>query len=145
MKTRRRDERAGSERRFLFPVALLVLVVLFFMVLRAAPAQDDDAKRAQVSKGGKLFEGECASCHSVKPEDASPFGPPMLAGLFGDKSKTTPKQAEEIIRKGQGAMPAYGATLSDEQIDSLLAYLKSLSPSTAKSSPTQSGPPAQQN
>lgn len=77
---------------------------------------------AIVKRGNVLFQQKCVGCHNKQPGDTGPFGPPNLHGIFRQKL-LTPEQACNIIRHGRGSMPAFG-TLSDSQIESLLAYLK---------------------
>lgn len=121
-----------------FPVIfgfLLLLIFSFHAKLSAASAVDKVAKSARVAQGEQLFQQKCASCHRVQPDDTSPFGPPNLYGVFDDKTKMTPQQAEAIIKQGKNSMPAYGATLSDLDVDNLIAYLRTLSPLRSQPAP----------
>ena len=75
-----------------------------------------------VKHGNALFHEKCAGCHNKRPGDTSPFGPPNLHGIF-QRKLVTPAEASNVIRHGRGSMPGFG-TLSDTQVDELLAYLK---------------------
>lgn len=75
-----------------------------------------------VKRGNELFQQKCVGCHNKQPGDTGPFGPPNLHGILRQKL-ITPEEACNIVRHGKGSMPAFG-TLSDAQIEELLAYLK---------------------
>ena len=77
---------------------------------------------ADVQQGKALFQQKCAGCHNKQPGDTNPFGPPNLHGIFQHKV-LTPVQARHTIRYGEGSMPPF-RSLSDSQLDHLLAYLK---------------------
>jgi mono/diheme cytochrome c family protein len=83
---------------------------------------------AKAKRGAAIFQQNCVSCHNKQPDDATPFGPPNLHGLFSSKPMVhpalTPAQAEEFIKKGAAPMPAFGSILTEAQINDLIAYLK---------------------
>lgn len=91
-------------------------------------------------EAGKALAVQCMSCHSV---DGSAMVGPTWLGLYGHEVEledgTTViaddaylhesiKDPNVKIVKGfpKGAMPAYGAILSDQNIADLIAYIKSL-------------------
>lgn len=75
-----------------------------------------------VQRGEALFQHNCAGCHNKQPGDTNPFGPPNLHGIF-QRKVLTPAEAHHIIRHGKGSMPPF-KSLTDSQIDRLVAYLK---------------------
>jgi mono/diheme cytochrome c family protein len=83
---------------------------------------------AKAKRGAAVFQQNCVSCHNKQPDDATPFGPPNLHGIFGANPKVhpalTPAQAEEFIKKGAAPMPAFAGILTEAQITDLIAYLK---------------------
>jgi mono/diheme cytochrome c family protein len=89
----------------------------------AKPAMNAKAKR-----GAAIFQQNCVSCHNKQPDDATPFGPPNLHGIFSSKPMVspaiTPAQATDTIKKGSPPMPAFASILTDAQISDLIAYLK---------------------
>ncbi len=89
----------------------------------AKPAMNAKAKR-----GAAVFQQNCVSCHNKQPDDATPFGPPNLHGIFSSKPLVsppiTPAQATEAIKNGKAPMPAFASILTDAQISDLIAYLK---------------------
>jgi mono/diheme cytochrome c family protein len=74
-------------------------------------------------KGNQIFNMRCIVCHNKQPGDNSPFGPPNLYDAFKTRAITAP-QAEQIISKGKGQMPAFGTILGKGEVDSVIAYLK---------------------
>ena len=118
-----------SERHVRYGISLLA--VSGFLVLASAAGFADPAQAplsAKAKQGAALFQQHCITCHNKQPGDASPFGPPNLHGIFGDKplvkTPVTPQQAVQIIKKGWSPMPPFGGVLSNAQIDQLIAFLK---------------------
>src|SRR3984957_3037276 len=83
---------------------------------------------AKAKRGAAIFQQNCVSCHNKQPDDATPFGPPNLHGIFSSKPLVTPPitpaQATETIKNGKAPMPAFGSILTEAQINDLIAYLK---------------------
>lgn len=61
-------------------VSITVILALAGVGLGLAPS----ANAANVAKGKRLFDSQCAACHSVKPGDNG-IGP-SLAGVYGAKA-----------------------------------------------------------
>ena len=103
--------------------ALVVTSLIGFADTAKAPVMTAKAKR-----GAVIFQQNCVSCHNKQPDDAAPFGPPNLHGMFSSKSMLhpplTPAQAEDFIKKGAAPMPAFAGVLTETQIADLIAYLK---------------------
>jgi mono/diheme cytochrome c family protein len=83
---------------------------------------------AKAKRGAVVFQQNCVSCHNKQADDATPFGPPNLHGIFSSKPLVTPPitpvQAADFIRKGAAPMPAFAGILTEAQISDLIAYLK---------------------
>jgi mono/diheme cytochrome c family protein len=72
--------------------------------------------------GNRLFAGTCGFCHSDGGRKAGKG--PKLAG-----SKRSDEFIINRITNGKpGRMPAFGRTYSPEQIEQILAYIRSLQP-----------------
>ena len=70
----------------------------------------------------QIFATQCSWCHGAWGMKADKG--PRLAG-----TQMTEQQVEERIRDGkQGHMPAFRKTLSDEEIETMAKYIKSLKP-----------------
>jgi len=68
--------------------------------------------------GQALFAQNCAVCHGANGE--------KIAGWKGKVKKLTHAQIEQIIRNGRAGMPAFGAKLTDAQIDAVTTYSEQL-------------------
>ena len=90
--------------------------VLAAAILLAAPALADG-----VAEGRALAERWCATCHAIDDRQGSDAAPPfaMLAKLRDDAAL-----AGWMAAPPHGAMPDPG--LSRDQLDALLAYMRSL-------------------
>lgn len=86
------------------------------------------AGKGDAAKGKETF-GQCAVCHNADSTDKK-VGP-GLKGLFArDKlvngKKVTEASVREKIDEGGNGMPPYKDTLSDQEKDDVIAYLKTL-------------------
>lgn len=106
------------------PVMLCVLAIL------ALPT----GKAQEPGKGKAVFQSHCSVCHGP---DATGNGPaasgldPQPANLRSPQTQQkTSAQLRGIVQNGiKGtAMTAWKGVLSDQQIDHVVAYIKSLSP-----------------
>lgn len=83
--------------------------------------------------GQRLFANNCSQCHGS--DAGGSYGFPSLsdeAWLYG----SSPEQIVTSIANGrQGMMPPWGAALSDEQIDNVTSYVRTLSGLEAESTP----------
>jgi mono/diheme cytochrome c family protein len=73
--------------------------------------------------GQDLFERTCAVCHG-KGAEGSTNRPALNEG--SNASTLTDDQIRGVISVGPGAMPSFASRLTDEQVDSLIAYLREL-------------------
>ena len=79
------------------------------------------------SKGGDLFKQKCAMCHGADGKGYSALKTPDFTDPKVQASLTD-KEILGVIRNGKKGtpMPAFGSSLSDQQIQSLLGYIRSL-------------------
>ncbi len=87
------------------------------------------AAKADAAKGKQEFQATCAVCHNAD-NDQKKMGP-GLKGLFKrDKMANGKKPSEANVRaridEGGNGMPQYRDTLSDQEKNDLIAYLKTL-------------------
>lgn len=86
---------------------------------------------AQSSAAEKLFKAQCAPCHGVKGRGDGPVAAslqPKPADLTDPEfqAQRTDEQLRETLVRGKGAMPPFGALLTPEEIDLLVAHIRSL-------------------
>lgn len=87
-----------------------------FDVWLRAQAEAQAARRSDL--GEQIWAGVCAKCHG--PDVAGEVGP----SLQGNVILADAGAVEQIVRHGQGAMPAVGRGWSDRQMDALTQYLR---------------------
>jgi cbb3-type cytochrome c oxidase subunit III len=92
-------------------------LLIFSLALQAGPTSD----------GGDLFKQNCSMCHGVDGKGYSALKTPNFTDPTVQASLTD-KEIVETIKKGKKgtAMPAFADKLSDEQINSLVTYIRSL-------------------
>jgi cytochrome c oxidase cbb3-type subunit 3/ubiquinol-cytochrome c reductase cytochrome c subunit len=104
-------------------------VVLFIRGWQQRPSQRLDEKPLQgdAQKGAEVFAAQCAKCHGERG-----VGGPQLqvagAELLGSASNGFLRTATQHGRPGT-PMPAFAATLSPQQIDDVIAALRTFQPS----------------
>jgi mono/diheme cytochrome c family protein len=99
----------------------------------------DPTNLAQVAVGEKLYRAHCASCHGRALEGEENWRQQRADGSFPapphDETGHTWHHADgqlfDITKRGgavynpRSAMPGFGGTLGDDEIWSILAYIKS--------------------
>jgi cytochrome c oxidase cbb3-type subunit III len=98
-----------------------ILVALALLNGFSAPANGDD-------KSASLYKSKCAVCHGPSGKGDSPAGKTMGVLSFADPKVggKSDAQLKEAIEKGRNKMPAYGKSLKPEEIQGLVAYIRSL-------------------
>src|SRR5207302_9297500 len=99
--------------------AVLTLFISLQVTVLAAP---------QDQTGQTLFKGNCATCHSQNGTPTA-VGKSLNAPDLGSApvQSQTKAQLQQIISNGKGNMPAFKDKLSEAEIDSLVAYVHTLS------------------
>lgn len=91
----------------------LVLALLLFVAACSSPPPED-------ATGEQIFRQICATCHSA--DLSGGVGPPLGPG------SNVASQPDEFLRititNGRGRMPSFSNTLSQQQIDSVIAYVR---------------------
>ena len=120
----------------------LCLLVLSLLLLAACGSGDQTGAPAvdrQVSEGRRLFNQNCATCHSVTPETVN-VGPSLsgvssragsrMEGVDGREYLllSITKPSAYIVDGFTDVMPSnFGQDLDGEQLEALIAYLLTLS------------------
>jgi mono/diheme cytochrome c family protein len=98
------------------------LAALVLAATAWAPARADDTAKADAD-AQNIFNSTCGWCHQ---------GGGRVAGGIGPKLMATDKSDDDIVNRikngKEGRMPAFGASLSDAQIQALLRYIRNLKP-----------------
>jgi len=98
-------------------ILVLVSAILSFPVMSFA-----------ADTGAELFAAKCQACHGKAGDADSPmakkFGVKPLSSL--DVQKNSDADLTNIIAKGKDKMPAFAGKLTDDQIKSLVVYIRTL-------------------
>jgi len=80
------------------------------------------------SDADKIYKANCVLCHSADGSGSSPTGKAMHAkDLRSDEvQKQSDAALTEVITKGLGKMPAFGAKVKPEDVAKLVAYIRAL-------------------
>ncbi len=96
--------------------------------------RDQQRDAAQLERGQKLFARNCAVCHGVRGQGNGPAGKaqPKTPADFTDVQRMAGASdallRAKIIRGGMGTgMPYWGRLFTEEEVQALLAYLRSFS------------------
>lgn len=123
-------------------VGIVIVAVISLRDAREA-SFDADAVASEAALGEQVYDQHCAVCHGPNGEGANPQAPyePDENGLLpapphdanGHTWHHSDALLKQIIREGssypdmfQSEMPAFGDRLSEREIESLIAYFKTL-------------------
>lgn len=118
-------------------LTLLPAVVIFTVALTVSVQADERTNFALVTKGGKLYQQNCAGCHFVEAQGTATwrqrdadgkFPPPPLNGTghtwHHPKTVLINLISDGTTSRG-GNMPAWGDKLSKQDIQAILVWLQS--------------------
>jgi mono/diheme cytochrome c family protein len=105
-----------SKVNLLLCALLAVAVVLWSSAAKA----DGDA--------AATYKAKCAACHGPDGKGETPTGKAMKVRSFASDEVKKQSNAEltGIIVKGKGKMPGYDKKLTEDQIEGLVKYIRSL-------------------
>ena len=94
-----------------------------------APGKPLNELSPEEAAGRRVFVSQCSGCHYAESEKG--LNGPGLEGLFRKPylpSGTAANDArvEAVLRHGRSMMPSFGNTLSDVELEELMAYLHTL-------------------
>lgn len=92
-----------------------------------------------LGRGGRIFQRTCSTCHGPDGRGLQRLGlikPPRDLTQAEFHAGVTDEQLREVIRYGKGQMPAFGGLMADEDISSVITFIRSLPPKAATPSAT---------
>jgi mono/diheme cytochrome c family protein len=101
------------------PNRLVWLGVILF--LSACQQQYDEMEL--VRQGEEVYISNCARCHQLDGEGFADAYPPLANNPI--VTLHDPNFAIDAVIHGQGAMPPFGPTLSNEEIAAVVSYIRS--------------------
>jgi cytochrome c6 len=99
-----------------------VTIAIAMLALTGRPAL------SQASTAAALYKSKCQVCHGASGKGDTAAGKKMGAKDFHspDVAKMSDTQLFDITKKGREKMPGYDKKLTDNQIKSLVKYIRSL-------------------
>ena len=78
--------------------------------------------------GADVFNSKCAPCHGANGLAATPAGKALKAASFKSAAAVKASDAElmAIVHSGRNKMPSFQGKLSDDQIKSVVTYIRTL-------------------
>ncbi len=141
------ESNSGSVFRWLLAGAVAFLVGAIIVAQRGTPAAIDPTDGMRVAAGKRIYDARCAACHGAKLEGQPNWRERLPSGRMPapphDASGHTWHHPDAvlfgIVKEGlvpgkfappryESDMPAFGATLSDDDIRAVLAFIKSTWP-----------------
>lgn len=122
--------RSRSAGRFLLLGPAILLLTL------AGPSQAQERSAEQVAQGRELYQQFCLVCHGAKGQGTT-LGPTITSAAL-----TAGPDADlaRVISQGRAAngMPMFGRSLEREEIDNIVAYVRTLQNASAEQRSEQS-------
>jgi mono/diheme cytochrome c family protein len=84
---------------------------------------------ADLAKGKAIYGDKCIKCHGEKGKGDGPKAVDLekKPADYTDKAKMakfTDEDLTKAVKEGKKPMPAFGKKLTDEQIDNVIAYIR---------------------
>jgi len=95
----------------------------------AATQKKLSSKGQQLAAAKVLYVANCARCHGADGQSKTPMGevynaPNLADAAWWKRERAGDKRLHASIRDGRGGMPAFGKKLSKEEINALVALVK---------------------
>jgi len=116
----------ASNRAFAFAIAVAAAA----LVPLSACHHDSAADEARAD-GEKIFSSVCSRCHGADGKGGIAAGgttPPRNFCDHAFQASRSDQDLKIVIRKGKGAMPAFGDLFSDSDLTGLVQKIRSFDP-----------------
>ena len=111
-------------------LSLLVLFSISCLFVAGLDAQLTSVASGDPAKGKILYATDCVICHGERGKGDGIIGAslrPPPADLTGPQTKAkSDKDLAAVILDGRGAMPAWKNRLKEQDVQNVLAYIRSL-------------------
>lgn len=114
-------------RTALIAVALPILVA----ATATAAAAQDGAAADQAKLGERLVNQSCVVCHFAPQITSGTYAPALSRDSLGGKAEVM----HEVIANGTPRMPGFKYQFKPQQIDAIVAYIKTMPPAAAAPPP----------
>jgi mono/diheme cytochrome c family protein len=112
-------------------VALIAVALPILVTATTAAAAQDGAAAGQVKIGERLVNQSCVVCHFAPQITSGAYAPALSKDSLGGK----PEVMHEVIANGTPRMPGFKYQFKPQQIDAIVAYIKTIPPAPAAPAP----------
>jgi mono/diheme cytochrome c family protein len=103
-----------------------ILYLSFLLFVPKTDAQEKtSSNRQHVGSGEGLFLEKCFACHSAI-QDQVRSGPSLYGEMRKSPRKKTATEIRTIVLQGKGRMPPFRDRISEQDLNDLIAYIRSL-------------------
>lgn len=114
------------------PVLLAAAALVLLAACNQAPVRHTDSELGlspQQARGRRVYDQHCLVCHEAY--SSSDRNGPSLMGLYKKKFMVSGQpvnddRVRDITLMGKSKMPAYQGVLTDDQVNDMIAYIKTL-------------------
>lgn len=118
--------------KFRFILALAILTGALLLTLGCSERRLSDAEMGlnpQQARGRRVWDAQCARCH--EPHSASARKGPVLKNVYQKPYlpsglPANDERMTEVILRGRNMMPGFSESLTQQQLDDLLAFMRKL-------------------
>jgi len=114
-----------------------ILLVMLILGSLSSNASAESASNEELTRGKRIFNHYCAACHGVTGRGDGPNAPyldPLPRDLSSERflRRLTDLYLNKVIQSGGNSvskstlMPAYGKTLSQQEVGDIIAYIRTL-------------------
>jgi mono/diheme cytochrome c family protein len=107
--------------------ALIAAAMPGLLVSVAATAAQGDAADDQVKLGERLVSQSCVVCHFAPQITSGAYAPALSKDSLGGNAEAL----RQFIAGGSPRMPGFKYQFNPQQIDAIVAYLKTIPPAAA--------------
>lgn len=109
-------------------VPLLLLALGVAALMGSSSGCKKTTRNTPVARGEGIFIRTCASCHGADGRAGARVGTAKAKNLADPKlfERLGEQGVKDVIRGGRGAMPSYGGVLDEQDLNDLVAYLRTL-------------------
>jgi mono/diheme cytochrome c family protein len=120
--------------RLSFLVAVLVAASACGALAQGAPGTAPDASFTDAQREGlRLFSQSCGVCHTVVQQRTRQYGPVLSRDTLGGDEELI----REYIGSGTPRMPGFRYYFQPDQINDIVAYIKTIPPQAASGTPAR--------
>ena len=109
----------------------LIAIALPILASATAAAALDGAAADQIKLGERLANQSCVVCHFSPQITSGPYAPALSKDSLGGKADVM----HEVIANGTPRMPGFKYQFKPQQIDAIVAYIKTIPPAAAATPP----------